>query len=147
MAVLCVFGIFNYLQTKQIAMLCLVVLGCIITLNFLFIGIRSTFLLVSDFICVRKDIIKKTTGIVVSIKAEKQGGDPPTTRYYPIIKDENTGDEIKLDIAELKMEESIKRNRRYSFLYLPNTKLAVLDENFSYITVGEKDVNNSLTSD
>ena len=90
-------------------------------------------LLILDMITIKKGTYKKITGTVIGIKEKEQGGDPPTTKYYPIIKDEVTGEEVKLDVMDTDVQRKVHKYCRYSFLYLPHTKLAVIAESFSYI--------------
>lgn len=88
---------------------------------------------ISDLIYLKKNSPKEIVGIVVGLEAKEEGGDPPTTKYYPIVKDENTGELIKLDIMGTDVRTEIHKQCRYTFLYLPYTKLAILIENFQYI--------------
>ena len=84
---------------------------------------------ISDLICLKKNSPKKIVGIVVRLETKEEGGDPPTTKYYPIVKDENTGELIKLDIMGTDVKTQIYIQCRYTFLYLPNTKLAIVIKN------------------
>ena len=130
MAILFVFGLLDYLQTKQVITLCLSIACFVIFMGFLIAAIKNAVPLVSDFICVRRNLFKEITGTVVYIEEEEQGGDPPTTKYNPVVKDETTGEEVKLDISgEI---EKIHKNCRYGFLYLPNTKFAIVERTFSF---------------
>ena len=88
---------------------------------------------ICDLIYLKKNLPKKIVGIVVGLESKEEGGDPPTTKYYPIVKDENTGKLIKLDIMGTDVRTEIHKQCRYTFLYLPHTRLAILIKNFQYI--------------
>ncbi len=80
---------------------------------------------------------------VVSIERKLQGGEVITYDYYAHVNDEATGDTIRLKMIENeeKIQMSIHKQCRYSFLYLPHTKYAVITETFSYIGENEAEVN------
>lgn len=130
--VVCAVGLFiDYAQTGKYLWLAIAI--SIIFVVALIMWIKEMRLLILDMITIKKGTYKKITGTVIGIKEKEQGGDPPTTKYYPIIKDEVTGEEVKLDVVDTDVQRKVHKYCRYSFLYLPHTKLAVIAESFSYI--------------
>ena len=71
------------------------------------------------FAYMRNQTCEEITGKVVSIHKER-GKNP---HEYPVVRDEVTGTELILKIPNVK---DIILNRKYKFLYLENTKLAVI---------------------
>ena len=131
------------LQTINMFEICLLIVGAIVFLYFLFTGIKEMITLFLDFISIRKNQIKQIIGTVVSTERKLQGGEVITYDYYAHVNDEATGDTIRLKMIENeeKIQMSIHKQCRYSFLYLPHTKYAVITETFSYIGENEAEVN------
>lgn len=130
--VVCAVGLFiDYAQTGKYLWLAIAI--SIVLVVALIMCIKEMRLLILDMISIKKGAYKKITGVVIGIKEKEQGGDPPTTKYYPIVKDEVTGEEVKLDVMCSDVQRKVHKYCRYSFLYLPHTKLAVITESFSYI--------------
>lgn len=71
------------------------------------------------FTYMRNQTCEEITGRVISIHKER-GKNP---REYPVVRDEVTGTELILKIPDVK---DVILNRKYKFLYLENTKLAVI---------------------
>ena len=75
---------------------------------------------IKDFMLLRSGDYSRITGTVVAHRKVNHAGDPTTTSYYPTIRDSQR-EWIEI---ELKAEDT-ELNQLYSFLYLPNTKIAV----------------------
>ena len=69
----------------------------------------------------RNQTCEEITGKVVSIHKERG----KNAREYPVVKDDKTGTELILKIPDVK---NVILNRKYKFLYLENTKLAVITQ-------------------
>ena len=67
----------------------------------------------------RNKTCEEITGKVVSMHKERG----KNAREYPVVRDERTGTELILKIPNVK---DVILNRKYKFLYLENTKLAVI---------------------
>ena len=66
------------------------------------------------------------TGSVVSIKEELIPGRRVTRVIYPVIEIVNSKDQIILNVCKAKWE----MEKQYTFLYLKNTKIAIIiDDN------------------
>ena len=74
------------------------------------------------FVYMRNQTCEEITGKVVSMHKERG----KNAREYPVVKDDKTGAELILKIPNVK---DVILNRKYKFLYLENTKLAVIAEN------------------
>ena len=74
------------------------------------------------FVYMRNQTCEEITGKVVSMHKERG----KNAREYPVVKDDKTGAELILRIPNVK---DVILNRKYKFLYLENTKLAVIAEN------------------
>ena len=140
---LLIVALLDCLQTINIFHICLLIIGTVAFLFLLFAGTKELITLLLDFISIRKNQIKQITGIVVSIERKLQGGEVVTAEYYASVKDETTGNTLRLKMIENeeRVQMSIHKNCRYSFLYLPHTKYAVTAETFSYIDKDEVDIN------
>ncbi len=79
-------------------------------------------LFVRDYRSVQERDFHTVTGTVVDYDRAVSVGDIATTTMYydPIVRDSDTGDEIKLDCI------GTNRDQTYTFLYLENTRLAVI---------------------
>ena len=77
---------------------------------------------VRDFSYVRENRCERVTGEIVEHKRVKSGKYSHT--YYPIIRDDRTLERIKLNLDYREAEVG----RRYTILYLPHTKFAVVEE-------------------
>ena len=75
------------------------------------------------FLYVRKKSCEKMTGKVISHQAEETGGKNPSTVHNPVVLDETTGEEL---IMKIKNEKDAVIGKTYTFLYLKNTKIAVI---------------------
>lgn len=110
----------NYLKTNEKIYLPLIFFA------FLFGMFIATLISIRPFIkdwkAVKTNKFEKLTGSVIRFRKVEQGGEPPSTEYYPIIAEMETGKEIELKIDGLKLGET------YTFLYLRNTKLAEKEE-------------------
>jgi hypothetical protein len=73
-----------------------------------------------DFKAAKRKKFESVTGTVARYKKVNHGGEPPTTSFYPIIKDSITGKELILKVNGAEI------NRRYTFIYLKHTKLALI---------------------
>ena len=74
------------------------------------------------FVYMRNQTCEEITGKVVSMHKERG----KNAREYPVVRDEKTKAEVILKIPNVK---DVILNRKYKFLYLENTKLAVIAEN------------------
>ena len=74
------------------------------------------------FVYMRNQTCEEITGKVVSMHKERG----KNSREYPVVRDEKTKAELILKIPNVK---DVILNRKYKFLYLENTKLAVIAEN------------------
>lgn len=83
---------------------------------------------VLDLLAIKNGDFKIITGIVIKIKEVDEGGDVTVIHHYPIVRDDETGQEIKLDA------QGCLKGCRYTFLYLKHTKLAVVIEDISNMT-------------
>ena len=70
----------------------------------------------------RNGSCEEIIGKVVSFHTERSG---KSSRRYPVVQDEATGMELILKIPDVK---DIIQGRKYKFLYLDRTKLAVIAE-------------------
>ena len=70
----------------------------------------------------RNNSAEEATGKVISFHLERTG---KQSHKYPVVRDDVTGVELIMKIKNTK--EAVK-GRRYKFLYLENTKLAVIAE-------------------
>lgn len=73
------------------------------------------------FVYMRNQTCEEITGKVVSMHKERR----KNAREYPVVKDDKTGAELILKIPNIK---DVILNRKYKFLYLENTKFAVIAE-------------------
>lgn len=73
------------------------------------------------FVYMRNQTCEEVTGKVVSMHKERG----KNGREYPVVQDEKTKAELILKISNVK---DVILNRKYKFLYLENTKLAVIAE-------------------
>lgn len=128
----------DYIQAGK--ELWVVVISSILLIICFIIVVFELRLLILDFLLLKRGAYRKVTGTIIGIKEKEQGGDPPIITYYPIIRDDLTGKEIKLDVMGIDVKNSIHKYCRYSFLYLPHTKYAVLIETFSFIGKNEADI-------
>ena len=106
-------------------LLLLVVSFLIIFLIIIFLELRKCVL---DLLAIKNGDFKIITGIVIKIKEVDEGGDVTVIHHYPIVRDDETGHEIKLDA------QGCLKGCRYTFLYLEHTKLAVVIEDISNMT-------------
>ncbi len=99
------------------------VLGVLAVVNLIFI--LQTHIYVSDLNYINNGDFSSLDGVVVGYNRGEAIGDIVTeTRYYdPIILKDGTGERIVLKVVGTEL------NEHYTFLYLPNTKLAVIIEN------------------
>ena len=70
----------------------------------------------------RNNSAEEVTGKVVSFHLERTG---KQSHKYPVVRDDVTGAEL---IMKIKNANEAVKGRRYKFLYLENTKLAVIAE-------------------
>jgi hypothetical protein len=87
-------------------------------LFFIVISIRILIPYIKDYVDIKKEIFHEVTGIVIKYRKVVSGGEPPTTNYYPIIRDDAMGNMVELIVSDTKL------NQRYTFYYLRFTKLA-----------------------
>jgi hypothetical protein len=71
---------------------------------------------------VKNHACEEITGTVISFHKERSG---KNSHEYPVVRDEITGAELIMKISNAK---DVIKNRKYKFLYLENTKLAVIAE-------------------
>ncbi|HRY78154.1 MAG TPA: hypothetical protein P5154_05260 [Candidatus Izemoplasmatales bacterium] len=86
-----------------------------------FSGIRFQ-LFFRDYRSVEERDFQTITGTVVDYGRAVSSGDITSETFYsePIVRDNDTGDEIRLDCSGTSWDET------YTFLYLENTRLAVI---------------------
>lgn len=116
-------------EAKLWLLICFAVLWIIV----IFFGIFFQIKYILDVFAIKKEKFMTVTGKVIDLKRVEEGGDPPTVSIYPVIQDEETHKTIKLDIVDRKVQTTCK----YTFLYLPHTKLAMVVEDFSQTRVIE----------
>jgi len=94
---------------------------------------------IRDFSAVRKRNFEKMNGTIIRYRRVQHGGEPPTHSWHPIVRDSTTGKEIELTILNRREKEVrnplTKKDEiapefygTYNFIYLKNTKLAVIDK-------------------
>lgn len=103
-------GFINYFKTNEKIYLPIVFSLCLIGL--IIASIINLKPYIKDLKNIKKNLFTRIIGY---------GGDPPTTSYYPIVKDIITDNEVEL------RAENTKLNQQYFFIYLENTKLAVVE--------------------
>ncbi len=80
---------------------------------------------VLDVIAIKRETYKTITGKVEYIKCVDCEDNTTRVVHNPIVKDDLTGKKIKLKV----IKRAVGNSCRYTFLYLPHTKLAcVLDD-------------------
>ena len=75
-----------------------------------------------DLKYVKKSEFSILIGEVEGYKTINYNSDPPTTEKFPIVKDISNSTTIMLNV------DNAKKGIKYKFLYLPNTKLAIIAE-------------------
>lgn len=85
-------------------------------------GVYRIVPVVRDFSYIRDNRCERVTGDIVEHKRVRSGKHSHT--YYPIIRDDQTLERIKLHLDY--REAAV--GRRYTILYLPHTKLATVEE-------------------
>lgn len=106
----------NYIQNNQSIIYAIIFTGLFIIIFFITIIILKPYY--KDLKVLKRNGFQIIIGTVEGYKKEVANSDPPTTDYYPIIKDI-----INNDIKILKVEKT-EIGKTYKFIYLPFTKLA-----------------------
>lgn len=96
------------------------IIASILLILFLIICTFGTLPHFRDLPSVRQGKFKTTTGFIKRYRKIEHGGEPPTTNYHPIVKDNNTGELNELVV------NGIELGKQYTFLYLKYTKIAVI---------------------
>jgi hypothetical protein len=127
----------KYIQGEYKMIVLIMLIGLLVLFTILYI----IWLLPSfrDLPAVRKRNFEKINGTILRYKRVQHGGEPPTHSWHPIVRNNSTGEEIELIIAIPKeREEYVSFTKTdenapefygtYNFIYLKNTKLAVIDK-------------------
>lgn len=86
------------------------------------LSVRMLYPYIKDFSAVRNKEWIETTGLVVGIKEVHSSCDPPTTEYCPVLKLSDGDEEVILNV------DGMEQGKKYKFIYLPHTKLAIIIE-------------------
>ena len=125
-----VLGIIYWIQFAEFGdKLLLALFFTILVVIIIPVSVKSLSPFFKDLSYVKNKKIFVIKGKVEEFEEVKSNGEPPTTVYYPIVKIEDRDERLKLCVdAEL--------GECYQFAYLPNTKIAIILENFSENTGG-----------
>lgn len=74
-----------------------------------------------DYQLIKKQTYKSTEIAVIYFNYVESGTEPSTTYCYPIYKDLQTGNEIKVDL-----DRDVEYEGKYLIYYLPKTKIGVI---------------------